>query len=78
MQVIHVELIHVAAFIGTIIAATWAIIRHTDFMMKELKQEIKEDFLRSENRWAALFEKFHILDKDVEKFRLKYEKKKEK
>ena len=37
---------------------------------KDIKTEIKTDMQEINLRWANLFEKFHILDKDMEKFRI--------
>ena len=44
------------------------------FINKNHREDIQNmdaKWKTSDQRWAALFEKFHILDKDVEKFRLK-------
>ena len=40
-----------------------------DARMEKLDAEVREDRKEINARWIALFEKFHILDKDLEKFK---------
>lgn len=38
---------------------------------REDMKDFEKRWTAADIRWAALFEKFHILDKDMEKFRIK-------
>jgi hypothetical protein len=39
--------------------------------MQNSNKEHKESLEKMESKWIVLFERFHIFDKDVEKFRVK-------
>jgi hypothetical protein len=39
-------------------------------------KEFREEMKKSDARWYLLLEKMHMIDKDVEKFRLNFDKKK--
>ena len=65
----------------TIVGATYVFSRNLRKDVKEdidgFRKEMREDIDRFEkrmeiidSRWASLFEKFHILDKDIERFRI--------
>ena len=61
----------------TIIGAMYIFTRDIKADSKSIKTDMKEQMSKFEDRmetidtrWASLFEKFHILDKDMEKFRV--------
>jgi hypothetical protein len=52
-------------------AAAYYVVSHTNNLVSTFKADLREDQKEDRQRWGALFEKFHILDKDVEKFRVR-------
>lgn len=68
---------------ATIIGANYLFVKDVRTDLKEhiskVEDDLKEQLTDFKNRmetidmrWASLFEKFHILDKDMEKFRIQH------
>ena len=66
-------MIAVVAMFGAVIGANY---KFTQNMRNDLKTDMlehKEEMEKIDKRWIVLFEKFHIFDKDMEKFRTRRE-----
>ena len=67
----------VITLIIAMIAGIWVLVTYMHGLANSFRKELKEELSASEARWSAsearwsvLFEKFHILDKDMEKFKI--------
>ena len=54
----------------TIIGANYLFVRDVRTDLKEQMSKFEDRMETIDARWATLFEKFHILDKNMRKFRL--------